>query len=79
MVFDDSFCCIIRFLRLRVYLIGAVRIEAPRATDIDTEAEVKEWLVFAAERDGARKERNGSTEKCTSLICHLYFNKLCNT
>ena len=79
MVFDDSFCCIIRFLRLRVYLIGAVRIEAPRATDIDTEAEVKEWLAFAAERDGARKERNGSTEKCTSLICHLYFNKLCNT
>ena len=56
-----------------------MRIEAPRATDIDTEAEVKEWLAFAAERDGARKERNGSTEKCTSLICHLYFNKLCNT
>ena len=71
MVFDDSFCCIIRFLGLLVYLIGAVRIEAPKATDIDTEAEVKEWLTCAAERDGARKERNGSAEKCTSLICHV--------
>ena len=28
-----------------------MRIEAPKATDIDTEAEVKEWLTFAAERD----------------------------
>ena len=62
MVFDDSFCCIIRFLRLLVYLIGAVRIEAPKATDIDTEAEVKKWLAFAAERDGARKERNGTAQ-----------------
>ena len=44
-----------------------MRIEAPKATDVDTEAEVKEWLTFAAERDGARKERNGSTESCTSL------------
>ena len=77
MVFDDSF--LLRFLRLLVYLIGAVRTEASKETDVDTEADVKDWLTLAAERDGERKERNGSTEKCTSLICHLYFNKLCNT
>jgi len=28
-----------------------------KASDADIEKEIKEWLKFAAERDGARKER----------------------
>ena len=63
MVFDDSFLLHHSLIETTVYLIGVVSIEAPKATDVDTEAEVKEWLTFAAERDGARKERNGSTRE----------------
>jgi len=34
-----------------------------KASDAEIEREIKEWLKFASERDGARKERNDKKRK----------------
>jgi len=41
------------------FLAGAVRHNSltAKATDHSIEAEIKEWLKFAKERDGGRKQR----------------------
>ena len=68
MVFDDSFCCIIRFLRLRVYLIGAVRIEAPRATDIDTYGSRGEGVARVCGGTRWRKKRTERLNREMHLV-----------
>ena len=42
-----------------VFCLGAIRKNSltAKATDAEIEKEVKEWLKFAAERDGGRKQR----------------------
>ena len=45
------------------FLAGAVRSNSltAKATDHSIEAEIKEWLKFAKERDGGRKQRETRT------------------
>jgi len=44
---------------------GSVRMKplTSKASDAEMEKEIKEWLKFALERSGARKERNDKKQK----------------